>query len=373
MQIIIALTIAIIIYSLQNRLYRKTWDKGLKINADFDAAYMEVGERAALTLVVNNAKKLPLPVLHVKFSAPRYFIFDDTDNSSVTDLYYRNDAFSVMGGQKITRTLGFSAAKRGYYEISGINIIAKNFFMTQTYAKTLHTGTSIYVFPRKHKDVPFVNMANEILGDLEVRHRLIEDPYTFRGIREYGPRDGMNRINWNASAKTGKLMVNLYNQTSEQKLKLLLNLDTNIMIKSDYIRELCIEITSSLAYEMTGKGMSVMVASNGEDGNGVPMGKIEFGASQNHMITIDKYLAGIHGQGDASAFLKILDGEFEGDDGHTAYIIISAYCKADLLDRLDYMHKKGISVYMVVPYYDQYGLGVSRPYLYAREVVLNDT
>lgn len=373
MQIIIALTIAVIIYSLQNRLYRKTWDKGLKISADFDETYMEVGERATLTLVVNNAKKLPLPVLHVKFSAPRYFIFDDTINSSVTDLYYRNDAFSVMGGQKITRVLGFLAAKRGYYEISGINIIAKNFFMTQTYAKTLHTGTSIYVFPRKYKDVPFVNMVNEILGDIEVRHRLIEDPYTFRGIREYSTQDGMNRINWKASAKTGELMVNLYNQTSEQKLKLLLNLDTNIMVKSDYIRELCIELTSSLAYEMLGKGMSVLLASNGEDGSGNPIGKIEYGASKNHMITIDKYLACISGQGEASEFLKMLDGEFENDDGHTAYIIISAYCKSDLTDRMDYMQKKGIPAYMIVPYYDQYGLNVSRPYIYAREVALNDT
>ncbi|MDE6024044.1 MAG: DUF58 domain-containing protein [Lachnospiraceae bacterium] len=373
MQIIIAIIIAIIVYSLQNRLYRKMWDKGLKISAEFNEAYMEVEEKATLTLVVSNAKKLPLPVLHVKFSAPRYFIFDDTMNASVTDLYYRNDAFSVMGGQKITRVLGFTATKRGYYEISGINVIAKNFFMTQTYAKTLHTGTSIYVFPKKYKDVPFVNMAREILGDMEVRHRLIEDPYTFRGIREYSTQDGMNRINWKASAKTGKLMVNLYNQTSEQKVKLLLNLDTNIMVKSDYIRELCIELTSSIGFEMTKNGISVMLASNGEDTKGNSMGKTEYGASQNHMIELDKYLAGIGGQGDALEFLQILDHEFDDDDGYTSYIIISAYCKADLIDRLDYMWQNGISVYMIVPYYDQYGLEVDRPYIHAREVILNDT
>ncbi|MCM1286790.1 MAG: DUF58 domain-containing protein [Clostridium sp.] len=373
MRIIIAVAIAVIIYVLQNMLYSRLWDRALKVDIYFSRPYVECGERAKLLEVISNEKRLPLPALHVKFSAPRSFVFDDAVNASVTDLYYRNDIFSVMACQKITRTLEFKTEKRGYYKIESINLTAKNLFMTGTFAKTMHPMAAFYVFPKKHNDVKFNVLMKDIMGDIETRFYIAEDPYTFRGIREYSSQDTMSRINWKASAKMGSLMVNMYNQTSCCKVKIMLNLDTNIMIKADYIKELSIELASSAAKLLIDKAMPVMLITNGTDVSGQVLDVYSEGASESHLNTIDKQLACISGNLDVEHFIELVDDELKKKEDNTAYIIISSYYKRNLMERLDKMNVGGMNVNMIVPYYDMYMPEVSRSYMYGWEVTLNDT
>lgn len=373
MRIVIAVAIAAIIYVLQNMLYSKLWDRELKADIFFSRPYVECGERAKLFEVISNRKRLPLPVLHVKFSAPRSFVFDDAVNASVTDLYYRNDAFSVMGGQKITRTLEFKTEKRGYYIIENINLTAKNLFMTGTFAKTVHPMTRFFVFPKKYNSIKFNVLMKHIMGDIETRLHIAEDPYTFRGIREYSSQDTMSRINWKASAKTGNLMVNMYNQTAYCKVKIMLNLDTNIMLKAEYIKELSIELAGSVAKKLIDKAMPVMLITNGMDVSGQELGVYSEGASESHLITIDKQLACISGNLTVERFIELVDAELQKKEDNTAYIIISSYHKRNLMERLDKMMAEGMNVNMVVPYYDSFAPDVSRSYIYGWEVTLNDT
>ena len=373
MRIVIAVVIAAIIYVLQDRLYSKLWDRELKAEIYFGRPYVECGERAKLFEVISNEKRLPLPILHVKFSAPRSFVFDDVVNASVTDFYYRNDIFSVMGGQRITRTLEFKTEKRGYYIIENINLTAKNLFMTGTFAKTVHPMAGFYVFPQKHNDIKFNVLMKHIMGDIETRLHIVEDPYTFRGIREYSNQDTMNRINWKASAKTGNLKVNMYNQTSYCKVKIMLNLDTNIMLKADYIKELSIELASSTAKKLIDKAMPVMLITNGMDVSGQELDVYSEGASESHLITIDKQLACISGNLNVEHFIELVDAELKKNEDDTAYIIISSYHKSNLMERLDKMKARGMNINMIVPYYDSYVPDVSRSYMYGWEVTLNDT
>lgn len=373
MRIVIAVAIAAIIYVLQNLLYSKLWDKELKAEIYFSHPYVQCGERAKLFEVISNEKRLPLPVLHVKFSAPRSFVFDDAVNASVTDFYYRNDVFSIMGGQRITRTLEFKTEKRGYYIIDNISLTAKNLFMTGTFAKTVYPMAGFYVFPQKYNHVKFNVLMKHIMGDIETRLHIAEDPYTFRGIRQYSSQDTMSRINWKASAKTGKLMVNMYNQTSYCKVKIMLNLDTNIMIKADYIKELSIELASSVAKKLIDKAMPVMLITNGTDISGQELNIYSEGASESHLITIDKQLACISGNLNVERFVELVDAELKKNEDDTAYIIISSYYKANLMERLDKMKAGGMNINMIVPYYDSFAPDVSRSYLYGWEVTLNDT
>lgn len=373
MRIVIAVAIAAIIYVLQNILYRKLWDRELKADIYFSRPYVECGERAKLFEVISNEKRLPLPIIHVKFSAPRSFVFDDAVNASVTDLYYRNDIFSVMGGQRITRTLEFKTEKRGYYVIENINLTAKNLFMTGTFAKTIHPLAGFYVFPQKYNHVKFNVLMKHIMGDIETRLHIVEDPYTFRGIRQYSSQDTMSRINWKASAKTGNLMVNMYNQTSYCKVKIMLNLDTNIMFKADYIKELSIELASSAAKKLIDKAMPVMLITNGTDISGQELDVYSAGASESHLITIDKQLACISGNLNVEHFIQLVDAELKKNEDDTAYIIISSYHKSNLMERLDKMKARGMNVNMIVPYYDSFVPDVSRSYMYGWEVTLNDT
>lgn len=373
MQLIIALVIATIIYIVQQRVYSRLWNKNLHVRIDFRDEYVECGEKSMLTEVVNNAKFLPLPVFHVKFSVTRDFLFDDLENAVVTDNYHRNDAFSVMGNQKITRRLEFVAKRRGFYSINSFNIIARDFFVTKNFAANIDNQSDIYVFPYKIKNSEFDVICNTLMGDIESKKSLVEDPFTLRGIREYDTADNMSKINWKASAKREELMVNLYNRSSEQRVKILVNLEPDNMIKVDKLQDICIELASSLAMFFLSNKLPVMLVSNGLDMITKELGRVNYGASLNHQISIDKYLARIGQNAGVEEFLSIIDSEIKDMKKDTTYVIISPYCKDDLMLKLDYMKQLGMNIHMLVPYYDIKEPENIREYTYGWEVKLVDT
>ena len=94
MNLIVALVIASLVYIVQKRLYAKWWNRNLDVTISFEDTCVREGDASALTEVIYNGKFLPLPVFHVKFSTDRSFRFADTENTVVTDRYYRNDAVS---------------------------------------------------------------------------------------------------------------------------------------------------------------------------------------------------------------------------------------------------------------------------------------
>ncbi|MBQ9609547.1 MAG: DUF58 domain-containing protein [Lachnospiraceae bacterium] len=373
MKLVVAIIIALFIYFFQRNLYIRLWNKNLDVNIVFHNVYLNQKERSYITETINNAKFLPLSVLHVKFVAPKSFIFDDLDNAFIADSYYRNDAFSVMGNQKVIRRLYFTAQKRGYYTIEGLSITAKDFFMTKSFAMNIHNKSDTYVFPNKIQDINFDFICSVMLGDIESRRSLIEDPYTFRGIRDYDSGFNMKHINWKASARTGDLKVNLYNTSTVQRIKIILNLDTNTMIKTGYIDEVSIELASSAAYYFLNHNLPVALRSNGMDLITKNLCEADFGTSSNHMITIDKYLARIDGPAGLDAIMNIINEETEDKTHNVSYMIISSYCKEDILNKIDLLAKKSEGLTMIVPYYNIHGFQKSRAYMQGWEVNIYET
>ena len=373
MKLVVAIIMAIFIYMFQKKLYGKYWDKGLDVKVDFYDSYINQGERSYITEVINNAKFLPLSILHVKFAAPLSFSFEDKANAALSDSYYRNDVFSVMPNKRITRRLYFDAKKRGYFVIDGANVISKDFFLTKNFAKNISHKSDIYVFPEKIENEMIDSVFSMVIGDIENDRSLIEDPFTFRGIREYDSSCSMKRINWKATAKTDKLMVNLYNHTSLQNIRVLLNLDTNNMIKAEYLDEISISLASSVCKYFLNKNLNVAVSSNGLDVITKSRGEVEPGSSLKHMLSVDKYLSRLEGQDGIDAFMEIIDEEIYLNRNNTTYVIISPYYKEDLLKKLDYMEKKGTGIFMLVPYYNIHGYNRLRSYMHGWEVNIYET
>lgn len=372
MEIIIAIIIFAITYLLQQKLYTKLWDKDLKVDIRFHEEYVRAGEKAVLIEVINNAKLLPLTMFHVKFSTSRTFIFQDSENAQVTDFYHRNDVFSIMGNQKVTRKLEFQTTKRGFYEITAVNIIARDFFLSKRYARLLSNESALYVFPEKRSEECLYALFQTMLGEIVSKKSMIEDPFSFRGIREYGTTDSMRKINWKATARKDELMVNLYHHTAEQKVKILLNLEPNALIKTDFIMELCISIASTAAEYFVGNEIPVMLKSNGRDLITKEIGSIDFGSARNHQISIDQYLARIKENTGLNVFLDIINSEVRENTQDVTYLVISSYRKEELLAKLDYMVEQGASVYMISPFFDIEKDIEHRDYIYDMEMVFNE-
>ena len=149
MQLIIALVCIYALFKLQAIIYKLSWKKGFSAGISIESLTCREGDNNSLTETVTNNKLLPLPMVNVKFTTPRSFVFDNEDNSSVTDYYYRNDVFSLLNRQKIKRTLNFRCTRRGCYSINDITIITSDLLMRHS----MHRLKFRYILIRKPKAI----------------------------------------------------------------------------------------------------------------------------------------------------------------------------------------------------------------------------
>ena len=264
-KLIVMLAVAGVLFQVQRYIYGKYWKTGLSVKIDFqDKAVLE-GEEARMTEVIENRKLLPLSFLNVKIQISRNLVFSNMENTSVSDFTYKSDVFTALSHQRITRHLVFSCRKRGYYEITSTDIISSDLLMTCELVDHVPQNTWLYVYPRyvdiSALDVPYRKM----IGSTVTRRFLYEDPFAFRGIRDYTLTDPMNSINWKASARTGDLMVNQYDSTSSQEAVIVLNLSDETVWKYDQLHEMSIRLALAVATRFLSDSIPTRMICNGCD------------------------------------------------------------------------------------------------------------
>ena len=257
---------ALLLWEIQSVWYAKHWDEELFVSLAFSRKSTVRGESCELLETIENRKLLPLPVLKVKFQVSRQLAFEDAGTeSSVTDQYYRNDVFSVRPYTRHIRSLRFTCKKRGFYSINGLDVVAGDLFLTHELPKSLPVDSQLYVYPRPFRGMDFNGALRQLSGEVATKRHLQEDPFEYRGIREYQPQDDLKSINWKATARTGDLKVNQKNYTSQKSVRIFVNLeDTGILKKEDCV-EACLQITTALLLLFLEQGMQVALYCNGID------------------------------------------------------------------------------------------------------------
>ena len=118
---------------LQSFLYDRLWSKGLEVKVSFQEEYAVEDDTALLAEVVVNDKLLPLPVVEIDFHMDKGLRFSDEANTAVSDRSYRRDVFALGARQKITRTLEFRCARRGYYAIGQAGLDVRSLLLSKKY------------------------------------------------------------------------------------------------------------------------------------------------------------------------------------------------------------------------------------------------
>lgn len=265
MVIVFAGLFALVLFWLQRQLYRRWWTQDVSVVLNFEKTMVRAGEEVRLLEVIENRKWLPLPSLKVKFQCSRYLIFSDSTNSSVTDRYYRNDLFSVMPYQRVTRTHHVSCPQRGYYGIYGIDLVGADLFFSQEMTHSTGSETILYVLPAPLPPAVLDTALKRIQGELEVRKYEMEDPFTYRGIREYQTFDAMKDINWKATARTGELKVNIRSHTAVSSVRIFMNLEDNGILRREELLEMSLSLCAGLAEQLLSRGIRLSIYSNGTD------------------------------------------------------------------------------------------------------------
>lgn len=344
-----ALLCFFIVAILQRQIYKIYWDKNLTVELKFQTLECTEGEKNLLKEAITNAKKLPLPILHVKFRTSRTFLFDNEDNSAISDYYYRDDIFAVQGQQIVTRQLSFVCSKRGCYMVNNISLVSNDLLFSRILVNSHPTDTLLYVFPSKLSLSDFAIPYEAISGEFITRRHLLEDPFEFRGIRDYQPYDSMRSINWKGSARYDKLLVNTYHSTSSRQIKLYLNLEKHALIVKDDILEHAIRIASTLAHQFISDQVPISLETNGRDlftKNRIYIGA---GSGNAHTNAIDRNLARIDITQKPIDFLALLKEIMTQEKDNTYYVIISNNRKPELMSFFHDMKEGELPCCFIIP------------------------
>lgn len=257
--------LAAALYFAQRLIYTKLWAKNLSAFVGFSENEITEGERGELIEIVTNDKKLPLIMLKVKFLTSRHLKFDNSLNTQNTDNYYRHDIFRLWGGERLQRIIKFTAVKRGFYKIDSAEIVTTDLFYTKQMVAVVNFQTELYVLPKPIFTDGMNMFLQWINGEILSRKQIYEDPFEYRGIREYQPYDPMKDINWKATAKTGDLRVNLHGYTSLKCVRIFLNLEDSGIFKKENLVENAIGIAAGMVSCFLNQGMELSFYCNAVD------------------------------------------------------------------------------------------------------------
>ncbi|MGF7142848.1 uncharacterized protein (DUF58 family) [Anaerotaenia torta] len=349
MEIAAALLGALLLYRLQKFLYSRFWDRNLTVELSLSEKQATEGEELTLNETVINQKLLPIPALKIKYMTSRHLSFLDMKDTEVTDNTYRNDLVSVMMYQKLTRRIPFVCSKRGYYSISRITFVCSDLLFESDLVAGENLDLHLYVYPRPvdslRMEVPFQNMMGTVL----TKRFINEDPFEFKSIREYQSYDTMKTINWKASAKTGSLMVNVYDHTASQQIKILLNLESDTIWLYEDLQEESIRLAATFAHAFIEQGIPVSLYTNGLDVISKEVLHVPAGSGKNHLRTINETLARIDALSPLPSFTSTVGGELENGNPKDYLLLISSYQRLELQERLEHLSRSHIDFMWIVP------------------------
>ncbi|MCR2049772.1 DUF58 domain-containing protein [Acetatifactor muris] len=285
--------IGFLLLILQKYFYEKFWQRHLNVRIHFGADHIFEGEQGELKEVIENRKRLPLSMLKVKFKTDRHLLFGNEKGSRTTDQYYRNDVFRIGGGERVTRTLKFKGGRRGYYTIDEISLVASDLFLLNQMVAEQPVRTELYVYPRPFDSSRLRQSLIQLNGEVLSRRHLLEDPFEYRGIREYQPYDDMRSINWKATAKTGDFKVNQRNYTSLKSVRIFFNIQDDHILKRESSVELSLRVVASLCQLFLRQGIQVSCHGNGVDIVTHSPLSVKAKAGEGQMDTIYRALARI--------------------------------------------------------------------------------
>ena len=268
MLIVFVLLAGLFCFGLE-RYYRSHWSRELYTTLRFSVGQVYAGEEFLLTETIENHKKLPIPILEIGFHLSRGVEFLNAENVVVSDQIYKRDLFSLSGRERIRRSYRVLAKKRGKYSMSAVECKAPSLLQLHLYysgKEQEKEDTDFYVYAASADVRDLEETMETVLGDAESSRKVYEDPFAFSGIREYTLQDPQKNINWKASAKSGKWMVNTFTSVKTQEVAVFLDIEDSFILRRQELTEESISVAATLMRLMLQRGREACLYVNTEGG-----------------------------------------------------------------------------------------------------------
>jgi uncharacterized protein (DUF58 family) len=225
----------------------------------------EIGERVKVRVRVKNGGRLPVPWVLLEDMLPLEALDKRFPKLKIKGKRLR--IAMIAPGGKADVDYSVECLTRGYFQIGPLVMENGDLFGLHRRFRVEADPAFLLVYPRIVPLEGYDLTSRRPIGDVQLTHRLFEDPTRVAGVRPYELGDPLNRIHWRATARTGALHSKVHEPSTLAGATLLLDFHkAGYHQRGEPFRsELAVTAALALANAVYEMGQQVGLVTNGRD------------------------------------------------------------------------------------------------------------
>jgi hypothetical protein len=344
MELVFVVILLMVFFLIEILFYKFTLLKGLKYNLSFSKTEAFEGDDMFVDEEIYNKKPIPIPWVKADIHSSKWLEFAGASSSIIDERRFVTSGFMLRSFQRTKRRWYMKCTKRGVYDVDNATVTCGDILGLISDSMAVPVNTRLIVYPGMIDINEMFFSTRDILGDAVVKRFIMDDPFIVKGIREYIPGDPVNRVNWKATAKTSKLMVNENDFTTKVGITVLMNVQSDEgqfdRVQNKDVIELAIKVCATALNRGYIQGIPIRFGSNActlEDMANMIL--TESGTGQEHMAHMLYTLAQLELKSirDFDIYLSHLENKISNTQVYiiTAFINEDIIAEASRLSRLD--------------------------------------
>jgi uncharacterized protein (DUF58 family) len=248
-----------------SRVMADRWSAQLVAERRSNREEVELGDKVAVVVTLENRGWLPIPWLLVEDLLPRRAMIHNPPNLEPQGR--RLQLLSFRGRGRKTLLYQLTCNRRGYYQIGPLVVETGDVFGLYRRYRVLSEPSFLLAYPKVAPLEGYHLASRRPIGEVRMSHRLFEDPTRIAGVRSYQAGDPLNRIHWGATAATGLLHSKVYEPSTIAGATILLDFHRDAFDpRHEPVRsELAVTTAASLAGALCEMGQQVGLVTNARD------------------------------------------------------------------------------------------------------------
>jgi uncharacterized protein (DUF58 family) len=248
-----------------SRFLARSWINGLSALRKCDRDTAVVGDKANVTLFIQNTGWLLVPWLLIEDLLPRYALDKRFPRLKIKGK--RLQICMLRGGGEMMVKYQIECLARGYYQIGPLVLENGDLFGLHRRFRVETEPAFLLVYPRIVQLTGYDLESRRPIGDVLLIHRLYEDPTRIAGVRPYELGDPLSRVHWRATARTGQLHSKIHEPSTLSGATVLLDFhQAGYHTRGEPFRsELAVVAAVSLANAVYEMGQQIGLVTNGRD------------------------------------------------------------------------------------------------------------